>query len=268
MIDTFVNDRTLHVCAIRRSGHHAVIQWIVANSGVASYFLNDCEPRRNPYVGQRVLNNRFPAGFDIDAERTGRWSHKPLLVCAYEDQDLPNVYPPWFAPAMEQWIGPSVDTTHVLVLRDPFNLFASKYRWALGTKWKPSLEELTTLPELWKAYAYEFLDRTSHVPRPMVAISYNQWFADAEYRRTLALTLGLGTTDKGRDRIARWGPNTWGDSFDNLTYDGRASEMKVLDRWQLVADQPFYRSLVSDPELMELSTAIFGSIPGTEQFAR
>ena len=65
--------------------------------------------------------------------------------------------------------------------------------------------------------------------------------------------------------VARWGPNLWGDSFDNLTFDGRATQMKVLERWRQVADEPLYRSLVADPELIELSTTIFGIMPDIEQ---
>lgn len=269
MIEQWVNDRTFHVCGLRRSGNHAVIQWILANSGVTPCFLNDCVPGGNPYNGQRPKDNRVPPGFDLNAERRGRWSRKPFLMCSYEDRELEQVYPAWFASAMEQWLGPSRRATNILILRDAFNLIASKYRWAVdGTRWQPPMHALAALPALWKTYAREFLGLTSIMPAPVVRISYNRWFTDAAYRRDLARTLEISTEDKGREEVARWGPNNWGDSFDNLNYDGRATEMKVLDRWQLVADQPLYRSLVSDPELVELSTAIFGSLPGTERLAR
>lgn len=266
MTETSVNDHTIHVCGLQRSGHHPVMQWIMINSGVPVCFLNDCEAGTNPYDTANMTCSFLPPGVDLAAERGGRWARKQLLMCSYEDRDLGSVYPVEFRTIMDRWIGPAARTTHVLILRDPFNLIASKYRWAVqGTQWKPTIESLETLPELWKAYAREFLAITSFMPAPCVRISYNRWFTDASYRRTLAETLGISIADEGREMIARWGPNTWGDSFDNMTYDGRATEMKVLERWQQFVDEPRYRALVCDPELRELSAAIFGAVPGSER---
>ena len=269
MSTTWVNERTLYVCAPRRSGHHAVMHWIMVNSAGPICFLNNCAPQTNPYTAGRVFDHRLPAGLDLQAEREGRWARKSLLICSYESRDLERVYQPDFDDAMSRWLGPSLNTANLLILRDPFNLIASMYRWVVqGTRWRPPLEALTALPALWKAYAKEFLEVTSLVPSPVVRISFNRWFSDAEYRRTLANILGISAADEGRDEVAHWGPNVWGDSFDNMAYNGRATEMKVLERWRQVADEPLYRSLVSDPELFELSTAIFGALPGTEQLMR
>jgi hypothetical protein len=263
---TCVNERVVHVCALQRSGHHPVIQWMLINSGVPTCFLNDCTPQSNPYLTANLSCSLLP-GLDLASERAGQWARKTLLLCSYEDQDLERVYPSSFDDTMRRWIGSAANVTNILILRDPFNLIASKYRWVVhGTQWQPTMDSLLALPTLWKTYAKEFLGLTSHVPRPVVRISYNQWFVDAAYRRTLAKTLGLSLADEGRDMIARWGPNLWGDSIDNLTYDGRATEMKVLERWRHFAHDARYRSLVSDPELIELSTAIFGPIAGTACF--
>ena len=80
--------------------------------------------------------------------------------------------------------------------------------------------------------------------------------------------LGLTWNDKSLNKVARWGIVTWGDSFDGMEYDGKASQMKVLERWKNFKDDPFYLSLFNDRELVELSETIFGHLPETELLVR
>lgn len=186
---------------------------------------------------------------------------KELLIHNYEDKKPFNVFDPSFYNEREKWLGKSKIQYNVLILRDPFNNFASKYRWAKeGTQWQPSLDSLMLLPAFWKDHAKEFLSETNFISGNKICISYNQWFIDANYREELAHKLHLPTMDKGLSEVAKWGPNTWGDSFDNLTYENRANEMKVFERWKHYKDDPFFISLFEDPELIELSDKIFGQI--------
>jgi hypothetical protein len=264
MASDVVNEQVVHVCALQRSGHHAVIQWIMINSGRRVCFLNNCTPGTNPFESALLTGSLVP-GIDLAAEQNGGLSPKALVICNYEDQRLDAVFAPGVGQTMQRWIGTSALVNHVLILRDPFNLIASKYRWAREGRWhQPSLDSLSQLPELWKAHARAFLNHRACEQTPLTTVNYNRWFSDGGYRHDLATTLAISTRDEGRDLVARWGPNTWGDSFDNLTYDGRATEMKVLERWKHYARDPFYRTLVQDDELVELSTRIFGPLPGAE----
>jgi hypothetical protein len=258
-----VNDHTIFVYALRRSGHHAVIQWILNNARKPVCFLNDCDPCTNPYL--TAGSDSVFESIDLAAEGRGNFSRKALLVCSYEDKYLARTFSGGRSDAMADWIGPSTRSTHLLILRDPFNLIASKYRMIFhGHGTKENFEAFTRLPELWKSYARAFLRAASNPNSPLTPASYNHWFTDDAYRRTLAIALGLSTGDEGRNQVARWGPNLWGDSFDGLTFDGRATEMKVLERWKNYATDPFFRLLVRDKELIDLSMQIFGPLPGYE----
>lgn len=188
-----------------------------------------------------------------------------LLIYNYEDLQLNEAFPPAFLNHKAEWFGKSGYSVYVLILRDPFNNFASKYRWAVnGTKWTPQMEWVTSeLPQLWKSYAKEFLGFTNLIPAPKVFVNYNRWFADDKYRREIADRLGLISADRGLAEVAKWGPNTWGDSFDNLSFDGRANEMKVLERWRYFVDDPVFKGLFRDSELLGFSEQIFGVVPGT-----
>ncbi|MEO8436084.1 MAG: hypothetical protein ABI596_14380 [Pyrinomonadaceae bacterium] len=246
------NRTELCVAALQRSGHHAIINWISANAPGSVCFLNNCRPNTDPFLM-------------CTRDQKSELAFKDHLIYNYEDRRLTEVFKQDFLQHKKKWFGESGSCVYVLVLRDPFNNFASKYRWAInGTKWTPPMEWVTReLPGLWKSYAKEFLGQTKVLPGPSVFINYNRWFVDNEYRCEIALRLGLVTAGKGLAEVARWGPNTWGDSFDNLDFDGRANEMKVFERWRYFAGDKVFADLFRDPELLSLSEDIFGPIPGT-----
>ena len=100
-----------------------------------------------------------------------------------------------------------------------------------------------------------------------MTINYNAWFLDQNYRRELSRKFNLEFNDRGINIVAKWGPTRWGDSFDGTKYDGKATQMQVLDRWRTYKDDPFYRNLLKDPEVWQLSQRIFGNIPGTEELS-
>jgi hypothetical protein len=248
----YPNRTELCVAALQRSGHHAIINWIISNSADSVCFLNNCRPRENPFL------------MCTEAQRI-ELRPRNVLIYNYEDWQLSEAFPPEFLNDRAEWFGRSGKSVYVLVLRDPFNNFASKYRWAInGTWWIPQMEWVTRdLPRLWKSYAKEFLGLTNLMPAPKVFVNYNHWFTDENYRCEMADRLGLISADQGLTEVAKWGPNTWGDSFDNLNFDGRANEMKVLERWRYFVDDPVFKSLFRDSELLSLSDQIFGVIPGT-----
>jgi hypothetical protein len=256
----YINETEIAVVALQRSGHHAIINWIIANSSNEPTFLNNCQPCNNPFLTCSKTDS-LTQHLLLEKEQAGFFSKKELLIHNYEDKNPFNVFDPVFYSEREKWLGKSKTQYNVLILRDPFNNFASKYRWTKeGTKWQPSLDSLMQLPAYWKVHAREFLNETNSISENKICISYNHWFTDASYREELAQKLHLTTIDKGLSEIAKWGPNTWGDSFDNLTYDNRASEMKVFERWKHYKDDPLFISLFEDPELIELSDKIFGHL--------
>jgi hypothetical protein len=252
-----LNHAEVCVAALERSGHHAIINWISANSAAPVCFINNCRLGVDPYLMCTEDQRVKPAPGS-------------LLIYNYEDRRLGDAFPSDFLNRKTKWFGARGIAIYFLILRDPFNNFASKYRWAInGTKWTPPMEWLTdVMPGLWKSYAREFLGLTDLMPTPKVCINYNRWFADKDYRDRLAWQLGLASSGKGLTEVAKWGPNTWGDSFDNLEFEGRANEMKVLERWRHFADDRDFQKLFHDRELHELSERIFGVIPGTESFSQ
>lgn len=254
---TAVNRCELRVVGMSRSGNHAIINWMLQQAPGRYCFLNCCEPKTNPFhsarptaSGEVVEVNYQP--FDLAAERAGCFSPKEWLVHSYEDCFLGMVHHRVFEQHHDEWVGASARRRDVLILRDPFNLFASRLQRSQG-----SITHGTN-KRIWLQHAREFLGRRRYLPKNRLAISYNRWVVDCGYRRSIAEALGLRFTDAGFETVVA---TAGGSSFDGLRYNGRASQMKVFERWKSHADEPRYRSLFNE-EIVALSHEIFGSIAG------
>jgi hypothetical protein len=252
----------LEICVVapKRSGHHAIVEWILRHLDGNGCFFNNCKAEPSPYTN---LAGARTKGIDLEHERPGNYSPKAYLVHSYENRSLAKVFSP---DRLERWddlVGTSQRRVHLMVLRDPFNNFASLVRWGRDGEDGPSPETLRVWVERWKTYAREYLGMTDFMPPEKIGFSYNAWFTEQHERRKLADTLGLDFSDEGIDEVTAWGASR-GSSFDGLSYDGRAREMGVLERFRSYEDDAFYRSLF-DPEIIDLSERIFGEVPGTER---
>jgi hypothetical protein len=136
-VDGYVNGTELRIVGMSRSGNHAIINWIIRQAAGRLCFLNCAEPKSNPFASARRLVHGAPYivnydGFDIAAERRGILSRKAYLLHSYEDCFLGTVNSRSFAVCHEAWVGASCRRVDVLILRDPFNLFASRRKANIG----------------------------------------------------------------------------------------------------------------------------------------
>ena len=263
------NDLTIWVYHLKRGGGHAIVNWIARNLDRQVFHLNNAfskpwkvrwrkekifrritQPERYGGPGQRLFNVELPDEADW---RTVARMHKDVLVTNVENMPLAEVpRQSILGPGSERFIGRSRKHATALVLRDPFNTFASVRRGK--RRMRNRLHGFYRRE--WKVYAREFLGETSFLPEDTVKISFNEWFSDDGYRRDLAAGLGLDSADRGRDDVSQDGG---GSSFSGRASQGRAREMKVLDRWRVFADDPVYRAAF-DEETVELSRRIFGDV--------
>ena len=252
LLGQYTNKREIRVIGIVRSGHHAVINWIMKQLKGKVVFLNKCKSKKNPFKScNRYVS--LPADINIEEERKGKFSKKDCLVYSYEGYSLDEIQNKFSLDNHDKWVGRSLKKNDILVLRDPFNMFAS---WL---KREPHIEKfLGQKIILWKTYAKEYLGRGDNLLNA-INVNYNIWVSDKQYRVNLSKKLGLEFSDEGIKILSKWGS-----SFDGRRFKGRAHEMKVLERWKHMADNSIYRKIFSDKELLELSDEIFGKIPGTE----
>ena len=251
-----INRNELRIVGMSRSGNHAIINWIVRQITSRCCFLNCAEPRTNPFVtarplaGDSVYHANYDA-FDLDAERRGRFSEKDFLLHSYEDCYLGMVASDIFERNHDAFVGPSGRRVDVLILRDPYNLFASRRRASYAC-----VSDRVAM-RIWRQHAREYLGRCRYLNQEQVFVLYNRWVRDAAYRRRVAERLGLAFTDAGVDEVPAVGR---GSSFDGRRYHGAAGRMPVTERWRHYADDPAYLALF-DEATVALADAVFGPSP-------
>lgn len=253
-----VNELEIRQVGMSRSGNHALANWILSQAPGRTCFLNCAEPRSNPFDTARPLDDDYShvadasyPDFDLAAERRGELSSKDLLLFSHEDTFLGMLSRDGpFERNHDRWVGPSRRRVDVLLLRDPFNLFASRINaGGAGAMSHTALR-------IWKQHAREFLGLRNHLRPDRVLVSYNRWVDDVDYRREVAEALELPFTDAGRNEVP--GVSS-GSSFDGRRYDGNAVAMPVLERWKWLADHPRYLESF-DAEVLELAAHIFGEV--------
>jgi hypothetical protein len=299
---TPTNFLELRVFGLQRSGNHAIIEWILdQHLGKRTCFLNNVgHGDQDPFTTTRqIALAGFGSNSDVEAVRR---AHKDLLIYSYED-DLSRmrqgatltdaIHDAAFEEQRIRYVGESEHRMNVIVLRDPFNFFASRLR-RLGAL--TGTKDVEAIKESWKLMAKRALRMRRDFAGEEFWISYNSWVSDEKYRRRLSMRLFGQFSDGSLGYVAG---NGGGSSFDSdhgrmslrvirrkwrrllnpkvYRHAGRylrmlmakdARGMKVLERWHEMRGEAVYCSLFRDGELLELSQRLFAKLPGTRDFVK
>ena len=229
---------------LKRSGNHGIINWISAHKNI--YFCNNVIPIAGILLGKR----KMPKPCDFN-----KWSKQnhngdcPILI-SLEDHTLD----------VEYFKNIHCKTTNILLIRDPYNLFASRIKKGFQIK------RLTVYPRtmdnymerivlLWKNYAKEFLEDTNQLSNK-ACIYFNDWFTSVQYRQTLSKTLNLSPfVDTGFYKVSN---AEGGSSFDGVNYDGYSGNMDVLNRHLQLSsnEQSLFEQILQDSEIESLANRI------------
>ena len=221
-------NKNILVWSLKRSGAHGFESWLFPHIGKGNYvFFNNVSPK-GAFCHSRT---------EEDGDKT--------LIFGIEDYELNEEIAKKAANAK--------DTVHVLVLRDLFNLVASRLKKSRGPKKDMPIDSHTI--SLWKSYAREFIGETNIFPEK-VCVSFNRWFEDLQYRKSLSSKLGYEFTDEGKDQLGAR-PS----SFDHLVFRKNASQMNVIDRWRQFVSDTEYLRICRDEEAINMSKIIFALAP-------
>ena len=221
----------IRVFGMRRSGNHAVIDWLRRNIPGETVFLNDCAPGdpletyammetpRGDRHGPGFRETRWFAQF---AEGRGGRSH----IVSYEDTT------PDEAGAPEGWDAPF---RTVIVRRSFLNWLASFYEMVTGrmggTVW--GVDDWREIRPYIAVYA-----RLLAAPRE-IDLDFDAWAAGPEYRAGVLSRLGLEPADNGIGAVSTYGG---GSSFGDVFPSGAA----LAERWRRLAGDAGYDALVAE----------------------
>jgi hypothetical protein len=247
-----MNSREFRVIGLSRSGNHAIINWILKQARGRTCFLNCAEPKSNPFESARPLDDgrraiASYADFDLCAERARRFSRKDLFMFSHEDCFLGSIARSRFEHEHDAYVGRSDYRADILILRDPFNLFASRRKAGIGEV------SASVALRIWKQHAREYLGERRYLRLPRILTNYNLWCARRAYRAAAAAELGLEFDDLGSSEVPAAAN---GSSFDGRRFHGRAAGMATARRWRYFADDPAFHRLFDD-ETHALAAQIF-----------
>lgn len=261
-----INQKEIRIAGLRRTGNHAILSWIQAqekeqNKGEV-YHLNNVMANENPYrYKYQNLCYHFPqhqwAIEQFKHQKTGNLTHRYCLIYSYEDYALEEVFSHKFEQKHDLYLGKTKDRYDLLIIRDPFNLLASR----LKNDFLSVKSRHFNFVELWIDYAKEYLGETNYLQHNKVCLNYNLWVSNIDYRQEIASKLKIKFTDAGINKVHGCGG---GSSFDGRELDGQANKMDVNNRWKHYLEDPVYRQLINNEQILEYSHRIFGYIPGTE----
>ena len=222
----------MRVLGIRRTGQHAIINWILRNSGCANtVFLNSCTMRRSAIrtCGQSELNGQYagkgyPLKRALEAFLTPE--KHPFVLVSYEAGYHEGELTPHF---------PDADfNREILVTRSFVNWLPSFIRLmrVMNPQSGPHALDISN------GIIFEMMRYKAHIlaalATPNVVISFDHWAMSAAYRRDKLAELGMAQVDNGLGKIQIYGG---GSSFSGL--DAPVEGAALTRRWKSMLEDPY-----------------------------
>lgn len=211
--------------SLARSGHHAIIFWMINNLGgfdesnADIYFINK-KTGLYFYNNVTVHNQKL-----LHSEFSANW-----VIKNYEDTET------------------EILNNNFIIIRDFLNLLCSRYKkWGKNLIWNKDkgISDIDNLIKVWKQHV--------QAPDKNYIISYNEWVKNKQYRDDVSLKLGV---NNAVDNIAYVPVLGNGSSFlglkketDSSAYEKRFNQIKLPDQ--------YIEKIQKDRELLDLNLKLF-----------
>jgi len=236
---------------MKRSGNHGLVRWLLPQ--IDGSFINNAIPVGPILRGVKKLPDPMPFDAWIKGKTGLRGHGRAGLLIGMEDLELK------VTPLASDGIG----VHKLLILRRPEQMFSSRLRHA-------SRVEMVAFPcqnndvmrravSVWKQHARCFLGMDNTYPG-RIAISFEAWVTDREYRRALCDAIGIDFDDRAFGGVGHEGG---GSSFDGMSFDGKGHLMNILDRVSqlMPGERAVLDDIFRDPELQRLSELVHSADP-------
>ncbi len=286
---TFYSQVDIFILGIRRSGNHAISNWLIPHyQGVVRYFnvfsfIEQLRPENNRVQGTttEIYTNLQGKTFclssvtvnDTASNKLPNWAINHVKIPANANlfgcenltpQHIYEVFDNWYDLKYKKIVehnGMQITDRRIfiIILRNPFNNIASMMQKPILSP--PNNIPISQLPATWIAYAKEYLGETSYLKNlgNFITLNYDLWFSDQNYRKSLSAKLNQPFTDAGLQKVT--GQHGGGSSFDGVAFSDKAQQMKVLERWKFFQNDREYLSLLKNEELLALYKRIYGEPP-------
>lgn len=240
--------RTFLIFSQERSGQHAIINWICKQSKVKTFHYN---APQFPAFTNGSYNGRielFNLGKKVGVRRHVKNYNPPKDNAELRVYNFEEVKPKKIESKLI--VG---DVKNIIIIRDFYNWLASSIKRVPKERASKKFEEQLKRIPIWIKSCEIILKNN----KEYYTIIYNNWFSDREYRKKISNDLKLNETDYGLNDVSKvFGE---GSSFDKDKFNGKANQMKVLNRYEQYVNDKKYIDLINKfPEANILNKKIFG----------
>ena len=255
----FTPSRVIRVFGMRRSGNHAVINWMARNAPDPCVFINDCSTGKCPLKsanGLEINARHIPLGERDIADYTSELADGGVLILSYEDV-MPDPYEP--VHAMSPGVPDDVDTLDIVMFRGFMNWAASLLRKLQNNPSHSFVSRTRTMIGAMESYI-EALELAQDPEGRVRAVSYDRWVSRVKYRSSILRALGFEEKDNRLGAVQRYGG---GSSFQPDAKE--AKTLSPLTRWHdMVNDAEFQLILLAASQYKELRSVMAEVIPQEE----
>jgi len=226
--------------AMKRSGHHAFINWLCSQNGNITHYNNVVTGWENSSLSIQSFPKKVYGGgddgciniedFDIDDFTKFNFTNFSTV------KEYQNFYKIVFVRDFKNWLSSCLKRREFEgVYRDVYESLNKNY---LNDRRDSKVSRI----KLWEKHISLFENN----PNDFILVSYPKWVKDKEYRKTIAARLNLDFTDKGFKEMSSFGK---GSSFDGTTIKD-SSQLNVLSRYKLYEDDEEFKILMGEHKLI------------------
>ncbi|MEL6220383.1 MAG: hypothetical protein AAFR79_18290 [Pseudomonadota bacterium] len=248
-----VNTFELRVLGMRRAGNHAVVNWLMRSRAAnrptgRQLHLNNVSPGANAFRTRAQYwapapPPAEPAAYFTEVRRRRRRDFDPLdlLVLSYEDFSIDA----FLKPVNPAYHGRSAAIRPIVILRDPYNLLASRMK-SDKRQTRDGRSEIALFND-----NFRVLDE----PRGgVIPVIYNHWLTSVDYRQELLHRIFDG---EAIDRMDTKPSFQGGGS----SFTGRSqvlASQDLISRWRRLENDPSFMSeVLADQGLREVMERAF-----------
>jgi|MDSV01.2.fsa_nt_gb hypothetical protein len=246
MTSRFIGNNIL-VLSCSRSGHHAVINWLIQQSKGIIKYHNNCELGWDKGMFKPIKRNVESIGVTSDNFVTNVYTIEDFNMEYCTQYNFFNF------TSLPQY---KIDLV-IIINRDFRNWISSRIKGGgEGLNNLISVKNSNTpAVKKWEMLVKESLGETRLLKGNSYNINFNRWYDSDKYRKQVCLDLGLEFSDNGLREVNDAGG---GSSFSG-TQILDSKNLDVLNRYKEMESNEKYKNILSSisPEIIELDKKYF-----------
>ena len=240
------------IWGLRRSGNHALGSFIMRHNKDVIKNISPLKEYKSLKKSKNYLNDYLKYGKISDKFPVPEPKMGDIQIISFENAGHRNTKHPEYTNILNDNsllnfdTGRNVGRYIFVILRDPYNWFASYFNVIVGNE-----EEKAYMISLWISYAKSFflnLKNSFWFP-----VNYNLLCKDIDYRKKISEYIEEPFNDEGINLIY-----SKASTFDKRYYQTNAQDMDVENRWKNIPN--YNKKFLDNEELYTISKEIFGVI--------